>query len=76
MKTYKNIDGDSGVHSYDYGDGWIHVRFSDGVTYEYQSSKIGAAHISIMQRLADSGDGLNSYINTNRDVSRGWSRKW
>lgn len=76
MKPYRNTDGDSGVAAYDYGEGWIHVRFSDGVTYEYKASKIGEHHIASMQRLADSGDGLNAYINLHPAVARGYSRKW
>ena len=76
MTTYKNTDGDSGIAAYEYGDGWIHVQFSDGSNYEYQAAKIGSAHIAAMQRLADSGSGLNAYINTHRDVAKGYSRKW
>ncbi len=76
MKQYKNINGDSGVAAYEHGDNWIHVQFKDGVTYEYRSAKIGAANIAAMQRLADAGNGLNAYINTHRNISKGWSRKW
>jgi len=76
MKAYKDINGDSGVSAYDYGDDWIKVQFKHGGTYEYRASKIGSAHISTMKRLADSGDGLNAYINTNPDVKDGWSSKF
>jgi hypothetical protein len=75
MKAYKDINGDSGVSAYDYGDDWIKVQFKHGGTYEYLASKIGSAHISTMKRLADSGDGLNAYINTNPDVRNGYSSK-
>lgn len=75
MKTYKDINGDSGVSAYDYGDDWIKVQFRHGLIYDYRASKIGSAHISNMKRLADSGDGLNAYINTNSDVRSGWSSK-
>lgn len=75
MKPYRDINGDSGVSAYEYGDDWISVQFKHGGTYTYRSSKIGAAHIAAMRRLADSGDGLNAYINTNPDVRNGWSAK-
>jgi hypothetical protein len=76
MKPYQDRDGDSGIRAYEYGDDWIHVQFKHGGTYEYRSSGIGSAHIGIMKRLADAGDGLNAYINTNSDVKNGYSSKW
>lgn len=75
MKTYKDINGDSGVLSYEYGDDWIRVQFKHGGTYEYRSSVIGLVHLNTMKGLADSGDGLNAYINTNQDVKKGYSSK-
>ena len=75
MKAYKDINGDSGVFAYDYGDDWIKVQFKHGGTYEYRASKIGSAHPSKMKRLADTGDGLNAYINNNLDVRNGYSSK-
>jgi len=76
MKAYKDINGDSGVSAYEYGDDWIKVRFKDGKTYEYRAAKIGSAHIAAMKRLADSGDGLNAFINLNHVVRDGWSSKF
>lgn len=76
MKSYKDIDNDSGVSAYEYGEGWMHIRFSDGKTYEYKPEKIGHSHIATMKKLADSGDGLNAYINKHKNVLRGYSRKW
>ena len=75
MKAYRDINGDSGISAYDYGDDWINVRFKDGMTYEYRASKIGQAHITEMKALADAGDGLNSYIMRNPTVRTGWSSK-
>ena len=75
MKPYTDINGDSGVLAYDYGDDWIKVQFKQGGTYEYRSSVIGSSHLNAMKRLADSGDGLNAYINTNQDVKKGFSSK-
>ena len=75
MKVYRDINGDSGISAYDYGDDWIRVQVKDGKTYEYQASKIGQAHITTMKALADAGDGLNSYIMRNPTVRSGWSSK-
>lgn len=75
MKVYKDINGDSGISAFDYGDDWIKVKFKHGGAYEYRVSKVGAEHISIMKRLANSGDGLNAYINTNPEVRNGYSSK-
>lgn len=72
MKAYRDIGGDSGVSSYDYGDDWISVQFKHGGVYTYRSSRIGQSHIVTMKRLADAGDGLNAYINTNPDVKKGY----
>jgi hypothetical protein len=76
MKGYRNLDGDSGILAYDYGDEWIHIQFKHGRTYEYLASTIGLSHLSAMQRLADSGRGLVTYINTNSHVKDGYSRMW
>jgi hypothetical protein len=76
MKPYRDVDGDSGVSAYEYGDEWIRVRFKHGGTYEYRASSIGLSHLNAMKRLADSGDGLATYINTNPDVKDGYSRMW
>jgi len=73
MKAY--INGGSGIFAYDYGDDWIKVQFKDGKIYKYQASEIGQGHITAMKALADSGDGLNSYIMRNPTVKNGWSSK-
>ena len=75
MNAYRDINGDSGISAYEYGDDWIKVQFKHGGTYEYRSTRIGAEHISTMKHLAAAGDGLNAYINTNQDVKIGFSSK-
>ncbi len=78
MTPYKDTNRDSGIEAYEYGDDWITVKFDAGSHrhYKYQASKIGQAHIDRMKKLADSGNGLNSYINTHRDVQKGYSDRW
>ncbi len=72
MKSYRDINGDSGISAYEYGDDWISVQFKHGGIYTYRSSRISSLHIATMKRLADAGDGLNAYINTNPDVKKGY----
>ena len=73
MKTYKDVDGDSGVAAYESGLDWICVQFKTGTVYEYTCSSTGQHNIETMKRLADSGDGLNSFINTH--VKKLYSRR-
>jgi hypothetical protein len=63
MPIYKDIDGDSGVHSYDIGDNSITVTFTKGGSYLYNGSNPGPTHVNAMIDLAQSGNGLNAYIN-------------
>lgn len=74
MKTYKDINNDSGVIAYEYTDTSIFVKFESGKIYEYPASIIGPEHLSNMKKLADLGDGLNAYIKKNSTVSRGYKR--
>lgn len=62
FKHYKNIDKDSNVDSYESGPNYIKVKFFDGSIYTYSYNKAGVENVEEMKRLADSGDGLNSYI--------------
>ena len=62
MKRYHGGDG-SGVAAYACGPGWILVRFHRGGTYRYDGRHPGALHVLEMQRLAEAGEGLNTYIN-------------
>lgn len=62
---YNDIDGDSNVDSYIIGPDFISVIFY-GTTqvYRYSYRSAGVENVETMKRLAQSGDGLNSYINT------------
>lgn len=74
MKPYTDINRDSGIAAYEYSETSIRIQFKTGKIYEYPASKIGTAHLNTMKRLADSGDGLNAYINTHADVKNGFVR--
>ncbi|QKW58317.1 hypothetical protein [Stenotrophomonas sp. NA06056] len=65
MPLYSDIDGDSGVHSYEFGPDWIVVNFTKGGSYRYDASRPGIAHVHAMISLAGAGNGLNAYINKN-----------
>lgn len=74
MRSYIDVDNDSGVAAYELGDTYIIVKFKDGCSYEYTYSRAGASHVENMKKLASSGDGLNAYINKN--VRKAYSRKF
>lgn len=73
MPQYRDINGDSGVQSYEIGDGSITVHFERGGSYLYTNQSAGAEHIAEMQRLAQIGDGLNAYIN--QHVRKNYAQK-
>lgn len=62
MKRYQSAEA-SGVAAYQCGPGWIVIRFHRGGSYRYDGRNPGALHVLEMQRLAEAGEGLNTYIN-------------
>ena len=62
MKPYRGGAGESGVIAYEVGPDWILVRFRRGGTYRYTARHPGPLHVIEMQRLAEAGDGLNTYF--------------
>jgi hypothetical protein len=65
MTTYKDINGDSGISKYEIDNDKIIVEFKGGSQYLYTYASAGQTHIEKMKVFAQSGDGLNSYINKN-----------
>lgn len=64
MERYRNSGGDSGVSAYEIGSDYILVKFSGTARkYRYSYRKAGQNHVENLKRLAESGSGLNSYIN-------------
>jgi len=63
--TIQESRGDSNVAGYEYGSDLIWVQFKDGSVYRYTNSSAGSQNIERMKKLADVGQGLNSFINTN-----------
>ena len=63
MQHYEDLNNDSGISAYESGDDYIKVQFKDGTIYVYDYNKPGSQHVEEMKGLANSGNGLNSYIN-------------
>jgi len=66
MKHYTDSDNDSNISAYEYGDDFIVVEFKDGSRYAYTYASAGSGNIEEMKRLANCGDGLNSFISRHR----------
>ena len=62
MKVYRDLNNDSGINAYEISDDSITVRFKTGALYLYNYLSTGVIHVEEMKRLAEAGDGLNSYI--------------
>jgi len=63
-RNYADINGDSGVASFEVNDESITVWFKGMQrSYTYSHDSAGQHHVDRMIQLALSGDGLNSYIN-------------
>ncbi len=73
MERYSNLGGNSGIAAYESGPDFIRVQFSDGAVYLYTYASAGSHNIERMKQLARSGQGLNSFINTN--ARKAYARK-
>ena len=62
MKRYGNRHGRSGVLAYEIGPDSISVRFVNGDVYRYTYRSAGRARVEQMKVLAESGQGLSSFI--------------
>jgi len=68
-----NLDGDSGVVTYEIGQTDIKVGFEDGSLYLYNHVRPGLAAVERMKVLAASGRGLNGFIS--RTVRKNYAAK-
>jgi len=73
MKRYKNLNGNSGIRSYNFEKESITIEFADGSTYLYNYKTNGQRAIEIMKGLAEKGVGLTTYIN--QEVRDQYARK-
>ena len=74
VEPYKRLSGDSGVVAYEIGKGAITVLFDNGWHYLYTGRSAGASNIAQMQRLAQAGRGLSTFIS--QFVHDRYERKW
>ena len=75
MITYTDVDHDSNVEAYEVFEERIVVKFKSGKNqfYEYTYSSAGSTSVEQMKILALVGEGLNSFISTNRPA---YLSKW
>lgn len=73
MKTYANINGNSGVSAYKPGSKSIIVQFNNNTTYKYTYKSTGKAVVEKMKILAKNGRGLSTYIS--REVKDNYETK-
>ena len=64
MERYANLGGDSEVVAYEIGTDFIRVEFSGGEIYRYTHECPGIHKVERLKQLAEHGEGLNSFINT------------
>ena len=66
MKTYADLNNNSGVSSYEIEPTSIKVWFNRNVySYVYSYNSAGKYHVEHMKKLAIAGKGLNTYIDKN-----------
>ena len=73
MTRYANLNGDSGVFSYEIANDSIIVEFDSGTVYLYTYRSAGMSNIEQMKNLAIAGMGLCSFIG--RVVKKQYDRK-
>lgn len=66
MQAYSDINGNSGVLSYQIGEDYIIVKFM-GIqrVYVYSYKKAGRKHVEKMKLMAQLGEGLDRYVKEN-----------
>jgi len=66
LKTYADLNNNSGVSSYEIKPTSIKVWFNrDVYSYVYSYTSAGEYHVEHMKKLAIAGKGLNTYIDKN-----------
>ena len=73
MPAYKNVSGKSGVASYEIYEDAIVVTFHAGGPYLYNNEAPGKALVEEIKRLAEAGEGLNTFIN--QHVKKNYAKK-
>lgn len=63
--AYSNGSGFSRIIAYEVGPDFLRVLFPGETAYTYSAASAGADNVAEMKRLAQSGEGLLTYINAN-----------
>jgi hypothetical protein len=73
FKRYQSRRGDSGVTRYASGPDYIVVEFKSNEAYRYDYSAPGRDAVETMKQLAETGEGLTTFIN--REVGANYAEK-
>lgn len=77
MKNYYSVSPvtgkPTGIRGYEYDAQSITIYFTSGAAYHYTYGSAGSGHIETMKKLADSQDGLNTYV-TQHKPGFAWKR--
>ncbi len=65
MIKYKNLNGNSSVRYFEYGEDYITILFNSGDYYLYTINSVGWENLEAMIWHAKQGYGLSGYINRN-----------
>lgn len=76
MQCYRNYSGTSGVRLFEIGPDWITPQYVSGYPYTYTYATVGEANVEEMKRLALQGGHLNTFINRNPAIRRGFVKKY
>lgn len=75
MERYANLSGkQTGVESYEIGEGFIILRFVNGKNYRYTEASTGLEDVAKMQKLARAGQGLSTFVV--RHIKDRYEEKW
>lgn len=64
-ELYQDKSGKSGIYGYEIGPDFIDIYFKKGGQYKWSYDSAGQDNVDQMKLLAQSGSGLNSFINNN-----------
>lgn len=63
MERYRDLNRDSGIHTFEIGSDFMVIEFKGGSTYLYTYQTASRGNIEQMKTLAIGGKGLGTFIN-------------
>jgi len=70
MENYANLSGQSSVQEYEPYEQAIIIGFKGGAYYLYDYIKPGKENVEIMKELAEAGEGLANFVNSDDKNAR------